>query len=64
VTKPQPVWVKSIPSPKLPRITRMNPRSRAKAADADVKTLAREPNDFTHEYPRISCLHEVFTRKR
>jgi hypothetical protein len=36
----------------------MNPRSRAKAADADVKTLEREPNDFTHEYPRIGALHE------
>jgi hypothetical protein len=34
----------------------MNPRSRAKAGDADVKIREREPNDFTQEYLGIGLL--------
>ena len=56
VTKLHPLWVKSMPSPKLPRMTRMNPRSRAKAGDADVRIREREPNDFTQEYLGIGLL--------
>jgi len=33
-------------------MTRMKPRSRAKAGDAEERTLAREPNDFTQDYCR------------
>src|SRR5712692_610681 len=47
VTKLQPLWVKSTPSPKLPKMTSMNPRSRATAGDADVRTRVRDPKDFT-----------------
>ena len=34
----------------------MNPRSRAKAGDADVRIREREPNDFTQEYLGIGLL--------
>ncbi len=36
----------------------MNPRSRAKAGDAEERTQAREPNDFTQDYCRTVSLHE------